>query len=231
MRIVPLTSRRIQVGDKIHRLTLIGEPFYLRGRQTVVCACDCGAITVVRVGRLFQEKEPTRSCGCHSREHSTSHGQTDSRINRIWRAMKTRCSNPRTVGYANYGGRGIAVCREWKESFVAFRDWSIANGYADTMEIDRKDNDGNYEPSNCRWVTHKKNANNKRNNCIVTAFGETKPLGEWMRDPRCVVGRIMTLWQRLYKCKWEAEKAITEPVLMRQRVPRCGSAAQCSAPL
>jgi hypothetical protein len=76
--------------------------------------------------------------------------------------MRQRCSNPKAAGYADYGGRGITVCPEWQASFVSFRDWANANGLRDDLEIDRIDTDGNYEPSNCRWVTRQQNCMNRR---------------------------------------------------------------------
>ena len=77
--------------------------------------------------------------------------------------MKTRCFNTKNAGWHNYGGRGITVCHEWRKSFVSFAQWSMANGYREGLELDRKDNNGNYEPQNCRWVEDKVNNRNRRN--------------------------------------------------------------------
>lgn len=98
------------------------------------------------------------------------HGKKNTRLYRIWLQMKNRCFNIRTNRYKDYGGRGITVCDEWKNDFTKFYDWSILNGYQENLTIDRIDNDGNYEPSNCRWVTVKIQNRNSRSNHLIT-FG------------------------------------------------------------
>ena len=104
---------------------------------------------------------------------------TKNRLYRIWADMKRRCKNPDRPCYKDYGGRGIRVCQEWENSFDSFREWALNNGYSDDLSIDRIDNDGNYEPSNCRWATPKEQANNKRNNFYISYKGETRTLTEW----------------------------------------------------
>ena len=91
-----------------------------------------------------------------------THGETGTRLYRIWGAMKTRCSNQKSDSYEWYGGRGIKVCQEWRCSYEAFRDWALDSGYGDDTSIDRIDNEGNYEPDNCRWATLKEQGANKR---------------------------------------------------------------------
>ena len=97
------------------------------------------------------------------------HGCTHSRLYGIWKSMKSRCENPSWKPYLNYGGRGISVCSEWKDSFEAFREWSLEHGYAGDLELDRIDVNGNYEPSNCRWISHYEQTLNRRDTlyCLI----------------------------------------------------------------
>lgn len=111
---------------------------------------------------------------------------SDSKENRhlygIWRKMKQRCLEPDSDRYKDYGGRGITVAQEWIENFDTFADWAKGNGYEDGLTIDRIDNDGNYCPENCRWLTKREQNRNKRTNKMVTYMGETKPLIVWCEE-------------------------------------------------
>jgi hypothetical protein len=127
----------------------------------------------------------------------------------VWRNMLARCASPRSKDYVNYGGRGITVCREWMLSFDLFCEWGLDNGYRFGLQLDRINNDGPYEPDNCRWVDAETNGQNKRNNHHLTAFGETKTLARWSRDSRCSVSAHV-LSSRV-RDGWEAERAITAP--------------------
>jgi hypothetical protein len=123
--------------------------------------------------------------------------------------MKQRCYNKRHPKYGSYGARGITVCPEWCGNFAAFRDWSLANGYTEGLQIDREDNDGPYSSGNCRWTTRKINSQNTRRNRVYEAFGESKCVFEWSRDPRCVVSQA-TLNTRLWR-GWLFLEALTTP--------------------
>lgn len=135
------------------------------------------------------------------------HGMTNTRLYRTWKNMRNRCNNPNTYAYKNYGARGIRVCAAWEESFLEFYNWAIANGYDDTLTIDRIDVDGNYEPNNCRWATLKEQNNNMRTNHKLEAFGEVHTIAEWCDITGltyyCLTSRI--------KNNWNIEKALSTP--------------------
>ncbi len=162
-------SRFIDItGQRFGRLTvLVHVGSNDQNRAMWKCRCDCGELHIVESYKI--RSGHTKSCGCLHEEVKRSirslklrHGQCDQRLHRIWKAMKTRCTNPKSSGWKWYGARGISVCEQWRESFEAFRDWALANGYSDDLSIDREDNDGNYEPGNCRWATRSVQNNNQR---------------------------------------------------------------------
>lgn len=139
------------------------------------------------------------------------------RLYGIWRGMKERCYSPKHINYHRYGGRGITVCEEWINSFQEFYDWAMANGYADDLTIDRKDNDGNYEPGNCRWATQKEQANNRRTNVKITYDGKTMDIKQWADELGIC---YTTLFFRITN-GWPVEKAFNEPIIttLRNRYP------------
>lgn len=146
-----------------------------------LCKCDCGNFKKVTTGHL--RSGHTNSCGCYNIESSItaniSHGGKGTRLYNIWCDMKKRCYNQKHRSYERYGGRDIKVCDEWLHDFSTFRDWSIVNGYADNLTIDRINNDGNYEPSNCRWTTQKEQNNNTSKCHIITVDGVSKNIAQW----------------------------------------------------
>lgn len=132
-------------------------------------------------------------------------GMRYSRLYNIWRSMKQRCTNPKTVNYHNYGGRGIKVCEEWSSHFISFYDWAMKNGYSDTLSIDRINSNGNYEPSNCRWVSCKAQNNNRRSNKFLELDGQNHTIAEWAD----ITGiKLATIWARL-NSGWSVKDALT----------------------
>jgi hypothetical protein len=184
------------IGKRFGRLTVIEfAGMNYRRSATWRCLCDCGNEKTVDGNCLRMGW--TRSCGClndemrHVKKPKT-HGMTNTRIHRIWKAMKARCHNKNDK---LYGGRGIAVCSDWN-NFEPFYKWAIENGYADNLSIDRIDPNGNYCPENCRWADASTQAKNKRLTCVATINGETRPLKEWAS----ITGiRYDTLWKRMKK--------------------------------
>ena len=108
-----------------------------------------------------------------------THGMSRTRIYKIWEAMKQRCYNQNEPSYKNYGGRGISVCQEWKSDFMSFYAWAMDNGYKEDLTIERIDNDGNYEPSNCKWITLQEQENNRRTTVFMELDGEKMSLKQW----------------------------------------------------
>jgi hypothetical protein len=113
----------------------------------------------------------------------------------VWQGMRNRCNNPKVENYCDYGGRGIKVCDKWQHSSYSFIRWAIDNGYKEGLQLDRIDVNGNYEPSNCRFITPRENAQNKRNNVLLTVCGETKCVSEWLRKyPIPISERTIYRW-------------------------------------
>lgn len=168
-----------------------------------LCQCDCGNIITTQGSSLLQGR--TTSCGCISREktikRNTKHNMRHTRIYNTWLNMKSRCYNPNNKSYKYYGGKGITICDEWLNSPQNFISWAYSNGYTDELTIDRIDVNGNYEPSNCRWITFTDQMNNRSVCTYFTIDGETHSLTEWCRiynvSPKLVRPRINKGWDLL----------------------------------
>ena len=213
-----ITKARVSVkpGDRFGRWVVLGVPFRIQvGRAKVsqcVALCDCGSVAVV--GRQKLSEGRSRSCGCLRNEatsrRSTKHGDSRNAIYRRWVAMNHRCYHKKTRLWSSYGGRGIAVCKEWHD-YKNFKKWAEASGFREDLSLERKDNDGDYSPGNCCWETKKRQSRNMQKTIYLDAFGERKPMLDWAEDSRCAVNKY-TLRNRIQH-GWDHEKAITSPAV------------------
>lgn len=190
-------------GQKFNHLTVIG--IAERNPLKWECQCDCGNTTGVRTCNLTRGL--VKSCGCIHHRGNPTHGQCYTRVYRIYAKILRRCFVTDDPAYKNYGGRGITMCEEWRNSFEAFSEWAYSNGYADGKTIDRIDNNGDYSPENCRWATPSEQANNTRRNRNFTLNGKTQTLAQWCNEYGAKYG---TVHQRL-KMGWTFEEAISLP--------------------
>ena len=178
-------------GKRFGHWTVIRYTITKPGGAYWLCQCDCGKISEVHGGNLKSGK--STNCGCLRKKHIT-HGLSKTRIYNIYIQIKERCYNKNNPAYPRYGGRGIEMCDDWKESFESFRNWSMSNGYSEELTIDRIDNNGNYCPDNCRWVSYEIQANNTRKNIYVSINGDVKTLSQWCRKTGVL---YTTAYQRL----------------------------------
>lgn len=199
-------------GRKFGRLTVIKRAGYYKKEIMWRCKCDCGKEVDVIGGSL--KRGNTKSCGCLHNEVVNKYGFVDERLYRIWADMKTRCNNPNFKHFKHYGGRGIRICKSWENSFLAFSEWALEHGYLDNLTIDRIDVNGDYEPSNCRFITIQEQQWNKRGNIFVAYNGEQYTLKQL--SELCGIS-IDTLHTRLCVNFWNVDEAIKTPVTRRNK--------------
>ena len=209
------------IGKRFGMLVVIGLEHKKRAWYWK-CRCDCGNEITTLAGNVKQGL--SKSCGCVRREKAktrmTKHGYGGTRIYQTWQNMKQRCYNPNNGWYPEWGGRGICVCDEWVNNPSAFVEWANANGYEDGLTIERIDVNGNYEPSNCRWIPNEEQAWNRRNSRLITYRGETKCLSEWCKvlgvDERAVRARLNR--------GMDFGVAVTMPIAMGDAARKCREA-------
>lgn len=207
--------KRIDItGQVFGKLTVIS--FYgVKNKRTYWnCKCSCGKELIAESYCLRHGH--TKSCGCYrtldGNEPRYRHGKVKTRLYSIWSNMKNRCDNPNAQFYKDYGGRGITYCEEWRD-FIAFEKWAVANGYKEDLTIDRINNNGNYEPDNCRWTSIKEQQRNRRSNHLLTFKGETHCINEWAE----ILGISRETIKNRLGYGWDIEKVLTEPIHRKER--------------
>ena len=202
----PWSTKAVSIGQTFGRLTIraIGKrPGTYR--YIAVCDCACGKKEhSVRIDML--KAGSVASCGCGQIDSASTHGQSKHRLFRHWANMMARCTNPNNHRYRYYGARGISVCERWLDPATFFSD--MAPTHFDGSELDRKNVNGNYEPDNCRWVTHAEQAANKTTTIYLTLNGRTQRLAEWAKE---LSFSPATLRNRVFQYRWSDEKALTTP--------------------
>lgn len=207
--------------QRFGKWTVIGRHVRFRRKTYWPCGCDCGHVGLIWAPSLTSGD--STNCGCVRRKklvaRNGTHGLTSHPLYQRWSGMIARCEDPNNSGYPNYGGRGIRVCESWRKSFKAFLD-NMGEPPTPKHTLDRIDNDGDYEPNNCRWVTGKQNSRNTRKNRLIEFRGETLALVEWGERlgiaPKTLHARIMVFG-------WGIEKAFTTPVAPWNRASEAGS--------
>lgn len=213
-------SKVVVVGDKFGRLTVLETGKRAGRKYFAVCQCDCGSDPkAIRFESLLSGL--TSSCGCYQRQQSTTHGLTKSPHYKRWLHMIDRCTNESCAAYKDYGGRGIKVCDRWLDvaNFVA----DLPDGYFDGAEIDRIDNDGDYEPGNVRWATTSDNCDNRRSGRYLTHNGKTQSISRWAEETGINEG---TLRSRIDDSGWSISDALEASVLSASESGKIGCASR-----
>ena len=208
-----------RTGQKFGRLTLIERVENNKFNQVQwKCRCDCGKEVIVKAYSLTTGQ--TKSCGCLKKEQDfiniikVKHKKCNTRLYNIWRDMKWRCNSPKSKRHKFYYDKGIKVCQEWQEDFMNFYDWAMANGYKDNLTLDRINNNGNYEPKNCRWATITEQNNNQSNNIRIKYNESEYTLSELSKIYNI---KRATLYDRI-KRGWTIDEALNRKVAKRNRV-------------
>lgn len=203
-----------RAGFRYGRLTAIKRVDANCKESKWLCRCECGNYKSVFACHL--QSGSIKSCGCGPKGRGRAmHGMTNTRVYRIWRQMHQRCENPNAEGYENYGGRGIKVCEEWNSFPIFFSD--MGNPPTNKMTLDRVKTNKGYSKDNCKWSTWKEQHRNRRDNHLLTAFGETKCLTQWCEEKGIPVS---TLKNRIYRANMPVEEALTAPLFAQQRKKR-----------
>ena len=193
----------LYIGKRYGRLILLEYAGIRKANRYFKCRCDCGNEKVIALSSLIQKA--TKSCGCLHREFVFIHGLSKTRTFKTWDSMLQRCNNPKNRSFKYYGAKGITFCERW----LFFENFFADMGTRPIgTTLDRIRNDGNYEPSNCKWSTRKEQARNRRSNVLINHNEKTKCMSAWAEEKG--ISRT-TLHERL-KRGWSINKAIEYPV-------------------
>lgn len=208
------------IGQRFGRLEVIDRAETKNKHRYFLCRCDCGTVKAISLTHL--RAGASQSCGCGVKEatihRNTKHNGTHTRLFNIWQGMRRRCTNEKDKNFKYYGGRGIRVAEEWND-FEPFREWSLANGYAEDLTIERINVNGNYQPDNCTWIPRDVQAKNKRNNHPVMINGETKLMTEWIKEAKVSSTQV---YDRIRK-GWSIEDALFTTDKRKERKVQNGS--------
>lgn len=204
------------VGQTFGRLTVQSLVGSVKNKKVWLCLCSCGKQNTVPTAML--RCGSTKSCGClgiEARSAATSksnktHGMSKTQTYSIWFNMRRRCEQKSHKSYCHYGGRGIIVCDRWKTFHAFFEDMGEAPV---GLSIERKDVNGNYEPSNCCWATMKEQSNNRRTNHVLSAFGEKKTMQQWAESS----GISYHALSKRIGAGWPVEEAVSKPMKSDRR--------------
>lgn len=203
------------IGKKFGQFLVLKEVEKKNNKRAFLCRCSCKKEYIV-MGDNLRSGNSTQCMSCSSKIKGgkyRTHGMTNTRVFKVWAGIKDRCRNTNCPLYKNYGGRGISVCDRWFNSFEAFLK-DMGEPPSLKHQIDREDNDGNYEPGNCRWVTSEVQQNNRRNNVLIEHNGRKKTLSQWAT---CLGVGVTTLRWRLL-AGWPPEKILSVPVRQKGRI-------------
>lgn len=201
------------IGEKFGYVEII-EKTDKRKNGYVIYKCKCNNcnkykyMTINYLSRRKKQGYNNMTCGCFDKTKNNfyKNGLSSTKLYDVYNNIKSRCYNKNNKSYKDYGARGIKMCSEWLNDFEKFYSWAVKNGYSDNLTIDRIDNNGNYEPSNCKWSNKQEQVNNRRNTIKLTYNNETKPISEWAKIYNI---ELVTLRTRIYR-GWSIEKALLE---------------------
>lgn len=213
----PIESFSHYIGQRHGEITVLNVVYkkgLVKGKETqeramLECRCDCGRVFYIRPYQFARNEY--MSCGCRKRRtpYNATHKLSREKLYHIWNCMKRRCSSPKDKKYPDYGARGISVCSEWFNDYLAFRTWALSAGYQEGLSLDRIDNEGNYEPSNCRWTTRKVQQRNRRVTKMATLNGVTKPVAIWCEELGLNLGTVL---ERIRAKGMTPEEAVMTPI-------------------